>query len=812
MRRAVLLAAVAFLAAGAVSVGPAGAAPSCANQRDARNRWNAVPLPPGVLRDIDQVDADPCVLIATTPGAVLRSADGGLSWDTAVKADVLGPVFTEGLGSGVVVPYMDGLIWGLLVSHDQGLTFEERNSPDVPLVVVTGSPSGSALYAVGGDKVPTIYRSDDDAVTWTALLGSAVVRNPVAFVPGIANDGSYWAAGAPAGVFHATAEGAVLPVRSDAAHAIVADRHVGDDTETVLLATDAGVLRSSDGVNWTTVRDGPVTALRAEPGRVNALMAIRDGVVERSTNDAATWRDVSTGLPRSCAPRGLARTATLPATFLTYCPGVGYFRYATSGRDLVGHDFPPVADPTVDPFGMPMPILGEVTLTGDPNNSDGSLAFDGRVLYWTDGTDEIQRMVLATRTELPPFPGSYLTLGLSVDPIRQVLYEFRQDPEHGGFAVNAIDLATGTRRRAIAVDSMIRVASWSWDRQRDAFYAVEEMGTWIVRMDLSGDVTRVCSVPELKVGDGPWTTGGAAYVAIGGGYGVIETEDDKTVLKVDGSCRVVARLSHRLYAEATRENDTLVCDGLTFGEPAVWIRDAARNVATAYAAPGAYCPLATRTEITAPATVASDGTAKVCGTLRLRSDGSPIRGESLALFAEDRPVATARTDRAGRVCGTYRPADLSLLSRRADTASVFLGTAAYLSSDAYDDLDVVALRPRPAPPAVERPQPRVAAVVAPPAAPPVVVNAPNVNLQPNPNPQANPNPNPQGAPNAAAGFSQQDEAETGLVVARARDESPVVPFAGAVVLSMVALGMVRRRARTEVVTGGGARSRSRCRP
>ncbi len=808
MRRARLLAALGLVALATVVVGPADAASGCGN--DTYDRWNAVPLPVG-HGSLAQIDTGACALVATTPDAVLRSPDGGRSWVVAARALVTGPVWAEGLGSTVVVPYTERGTTGLLVSTDGGVTYDRRPAPDPDVVLVAGArtPSGPALYALVPGGPVGVYRSADSGATWAPMPGSAVVVEPRVFAAGPAGDGTFWLTGSALGgaagaVFHATADGLVAPIRSGAIGPIVADHYLADMGETVLVATDDGLLRSSDGgVSWTTLLADRVTDLRTDPGRVNAIVAVHDHLVWRSATNGVQWRSWSAdGLPADCEPTGLARTSTLPPAYVVRCGSRAYLR-PTSGYDLVGTDFYRPDPPPDLPESTPMPVVGTPIQLSGENTSDGSIAFDGRILYWSDGSGSIYRMVTATRQELDPLEVDWSAASLAADPIRQILYVY--EPRTG--EMRGVDLATGRSRVLFTVDGVGWVASWSWDWQRDAFYAIEESGSQIYRLDLTGRGTKVCKAQVQHVDEsaGFKYASAAAYVAIGGGLGLVESESDEDMIRIDENCHVLARLKHRMYAEAEKENDSIACDGVTFGQPVVWLRDAALNVATAYAAPGAYCPVPTTMDVTAPVRVAGGRAVDVCGTLRLRVDGSPIGGQRVALLAHGRRIADATTDGNGRVCGRDESGGAA---RRVPVEALFLGSSAYLSSSARGTYDVLPA-PRPAPrPEIEGvapvwPRPPVAALGLAEPPPPLQVN-PN----PVPNPNVNPNAHPQALPQGAAGYARQAEPRPMLARVEGNDEEVVFEMsardrgaaaallAAGSVMSAVAVVARRRQSRT----------------
>src|SRR5206468_9060894 len=133
-----------------------------------------------------------------------------------------------------------------------------------------------------------------------------------------------------------------------------------------------------------------------------------------------------------------------------------------------------------------------------------------------------------------------------------------------------------------------------------------------------------------------------------GGEGYWQSEDDRTTVHVGPRCEVMAVYAHRTFSEARAENDGLVCDTVTFGMPAIWIRDSDSGVVWAYGVPKAYCPLATALSLTVAPVVASGAVAPVCARVTLRGGTAPLPAATVQFTVAGRGLGPAVTGADGR--------------------------------------------------------------------------------------------------------------------------------------------------------------------
>jgi hypothetical protein len=305
----------------------------------------------------------------------------------------------------------------------------------------------------------------------------------------------------------------------------------------------------------------------------------------------------------------------------------------------------------------------------------------------------------------------------------------------------------------------------SFDSATDRLLFANDASNTFVEFDREGHQHNVCSDLDLQDlivvqgGFGPDHASIAGLVGTGDGFVYVETEDDSTVVRVDRSCHVLAAFVHEQFSEAPAENDALACDTNTFDEPAVWLRDAVHGRVVAYAVESGYCALPSAVSVTAPRSVSTGGSGRVCATLRSRAKGEPLPGLPVDLLVAGRGIGSPVTDAQGRACTDYVPFSFEAGSgaatseARQPVLAAFLGTPAYRPASARASLvvnRVVQPPPRPVPPALEGMPAPVAAVAAPPPPPPVQPPQP-----PPPAPQQQPVTQPQGHPGAQPGAMGQ---------------------------------------------------------
>jgi hypothetical protein len=448
--------------------------------------------------------------------------------------------------------------------------------------------------------------------------------------------------------------------------------------------------------------------------------------------------------------------------------------------------------------------LGTVDLPGARDvGGSSSLAFDGEVFYYTlaNGSGaaqlDVQRVrvvragLLLAAKALPP-----LRLAKGTDPFRlnydATAYALSVEVSRGKRRTVSYDLRTGRSRTlfgALPNDDLFVGTGFDWSTRR--YVGLSTAG--LAEYDATGKKRGGCTLTF----DGASTAGmlPSGIAATGTGLVMIQAEDDTTITLVDRRCRTVATYAHRTFAESTDENDQMACDGVTFGRPAVWVRDTDVGSMTAYALPDATCPLPTRVSV-APARARAGSEADVCATLRRAEVDRAVGNAVLSFSVAGVHAGTSTTDARGRACLAL-PVDPG---RRAVAVS-FPGTSAWARSASSGALTGYVpaapppppARPRPAPPQVAHrpvqpyygvpaghaPLPVSVVQPAPPAPlPPAVQPAPLPNLQP-----------------VAGLAAAPGEGEAQMAYAGADDdgERTAAQLLGAAAVTAMAAGSLRRR-------------------
>lgn len=846
----------AALAVAALGV-PAHAGPRCANDLELRNHWSPVPLPytPGPVA-VAQDDRDPCLLVATdTARHVFRTTDGGSRWTrtTSVGEDVVRPVL-GGLPAGRVALVRSA--GGLLVSADDGRTFATAKGLDgVRVLTLRRDPTDQAkLYVTGrtGSPVPagtlppavpplpsagpSMWSSTDFGVTWNPVAGSAAFAAANASVDE-SDPNLMWAADATSGTWLSDSGGAAF-VAKDPTPAYDVDTAALEGGGTVVLASTAkGLRRSVDGGDsWTDRLAGTnVRELVFETGHPAAFMMVAAGTIERSSDHGQHAHAEADGLPPGCDPRGLTADGSAPSTFLVTCGSDGRtYRYRDDGRDWGwiddGSDNNGLGlAPRLPHYGMD--LLKQIDLPADEDGLSAAIAFDGQLVYYTDGHNAgvVHRIEARTGRRVSDLAVDVpsIAYGLTYDSLRHRLFVLS-----GHTTMYQVDLRTGKAKRMF-VDPLntfgYGATSYSYDTAIGAFHAVFDGDGNLYEIDEQGHIMRQCSIPTAllyqrsdggppDIGDGGATSGPSAVVASGDGGVYVQTEDDTTVVRLNRSCQPLATFAHRGFSEASMENDQIACDTTTFDVPAVWLRDAEEKAAFAYAVPGGYCALATKLRVTTSPVVANVDRAPVCAELRLAGKGLPVAGEQVTMFVGRHAIGTGTTGGDGVACVPYHPADFpeyvsppagpKAIHRRASEHVVanYLGTIAYRPATARGHAVVTTFVPplAPLPHLPVPPVPPAAIVAAPPPPLPVAPPQPPPPApQPQPLAQGHPGAQPgaMGQPGAAA--DRQEEVEVADQSADVHEFTARTPLpsslpAGVAGFAFAALLLEQRRRRSRV--------------
>jgi hypothetical protein len=766
------------------------AAAACAVGLEQRNSWHHVTSAGEIAMD----DADPCRLLAVGPGrAIRRSDDGGVTWRPSGTAPTeAAQLVTSGLGSAEAL--LIGTGGGLWSTSDSGSTWHQATGLSGKVGRVVADPgTPSRVYAVAaadGPALPvtlpvgagsSLYVSGDSGRTFSAVTGAANLAVS-SVVPDADVPSRLWAgvAGTAGGLF-VSPDGGTTFTRAAGGDVrdLTSSRLAGGGSE-VIAATADGVLVSRDGGATVSPRlAGAVfTDVETEWEHPSAVMLL-GASARRSSNTATSARNQSEGLPASCGAHSLRRDRSIPSVFLLSCADGGTFRYRADGTDLSSTDSPDGTTAVVPQALVLTPkamrVLKRVRIAHRGSGEDGSIAFDGSVLYYADGQGRgiVHRQRARTGTAMPDLVTTV------PDGIWQLAYDANRHHlilTSSKMRLWDVDLRNG---RAVKMfrspivgnqsyqgskeDEEVTVfpGGMTYDASTDRLLFSDDGDRGWVEYDREGHQTAACQSEQLTQGQvivsgGPaGSTQFAGLVSTGDGQVYAETEDDSTVLRLDRSCHVLAAFNHEFFSEAHAENDALACDTTSFATPAIWMRDAGAGLLIAYEVPGGYCALPSTVSVSSPASVLSGGQGVVCGTLRLRSTGAPVSGQPMDLLVAGRGIGSPVTDAKGTACTTYVPLPREAGVGRTSTSSrqpvvaAFLGTAAYRPASARASLvvsrTVVPPQPPPPPPPIGEPHP-VPVVVAPLPPPPIQPPPPPPNV-----PQQQPITQPQGHPGAQPG-------------------------------------------------------------
>lgn len=814
--------------------GPAPLAAPCPALGGTFNRWTKLHTPQRPeLAHVGSFAQDPCTLVgATADGALYRATDAR-TWTPAVElalAEVSG-VATEDMPVGTAFVFgapPNGLLedgadpraTGLYVTRDFGVTFQ--GIPDLAgyaVSAVAAAPSDpQVVYATasaspvrGVVATPLVLKSSDFGRTWIPLPGSLpALPTRVAIDARLPN--VVWTnasvGGTPAtGVWRSLNGGVTFDRVRDETVLDFDTSPVPGGGSRVDMATTSGLLRTRDaGTTFRNVTDEALAAVTHETFAPAALMVVGDEAL-RSTTGGGTWKQTpGLGGVGDCTVSNLTRNEEFPSHFLLSladCAAAGHYLYRSDGRDLanleeIGGDVEGGYVPRIERLPRTeMRVLREIQLpvTGTNPSSD-SLAFDGQLLYYTNNDSPKEIFVSTTTGELVRtlFVDEELWLRtLTYDPHLDTLWAVGTVASVDQFQLPAwvfkIDPVTGETRRMFK-SPLDSETSLSMDPTEQVFRSYYHHGYSVYEVSMTGQIVDECVVPGSPVDPNistnpdrghPESTGPgfASGVAVGGGRMYLQLEDDRTIYHVSEDCELLSVFEHRRFAESGGygpENDQLACDTVTFGQPAIWIRDANTNHAFAYAVPSGYCPIDSTVTMTPPKVTAKTGAvARACALLRGEGPGDaviPVGGAELTFYAGDVPVATGVTDEEGFACASFDapgpPAGTVPLE------AAFFGSVSYRASSGTGILETFTpmtpdpKKPLPPPP----PPPRAPQVVVIPPPPPLIQLPAAGGARP-PQPPQSPQAQPQQQPQAQAqaGLARQQQQQTQLALAFS-DETP----------------------------------------
>jgi hypothetical protein len=699
-----MLAGAGLLAPAHASTGACGASSSA---------WSRQPLPASAVTWVAPDDTDGCHLTAGTASGLYLTLDGGHDW-TRSQLPSDGPitgVWSEGLGHNVVMASAGAGkadAGGLLISTNGGLSFQaaaaglqgfrliEARSAGATtaatsngaLVYLLASRSAAALLFVSTDSGSTFLPQPETQAFAPTVLAVDPADPQVVWLNSTANTGSPLWLSTDGG---RTFSGKTIPGATAVADVWLAPRKSASSL--VYAATNAGVFSSADaGATWRRLSTASSSNVRTGRGNENAVVALAAGrpvAGSAAAGDAGSalkpWAD---GVPASCAAGSLAASGEYPSAFTQLCAdGRVYRRLSDADRSGDAGDVSPPSNnggavaplPLVEAQTWPLPGVAALNAQHTDATS-ATLAYDGVYLYYLPIADQygasslpmssdtgivtIARINAATgqpapdiKVDLGKSPGRGRTL-LDYDSLtRRLLINTARGAGSGQSEVLSYDLATGAITKLFPSSTAISQTGIPYvvsDNVSGGYVSANEGQRTLYHLAAGGHRVDSCDW-QTPVGAlaGEYGASGLTFTGDGGVY--VELEDDQTVYRLDSNCRLVQAYLHRLVSEAAGEDDELACDGQSFALPAVWLRDAAAGIVTAYLTPGGFCPLPSTMTVTAPSHSPLGKLTSVCAQLRTLS-GAPAVAKPVALDVDGAIVGFGPTDTAGEFCAPYRPA------------------------------------------------------------------------------------------------------------------------------------------------------------
>ena len=241
---------------------------------------------------------DPKIILFGHHGGVLRSADGGRTWN---KTNLTGQT-DDAMGMGISgaepnVVYAAGHET-FFKSNDGGQTWKPQESDlpghDIHGMAVAPDKAGR-LYANVGRY--GFYRSDDGGETWTKATTGTY---PADVIQVSASRGEVvYLASVQGGVLRSDDGGATFKATGKLTGSVLTVAASASDANTVYAGTDKGLYSSADGGKTWSLRvvpgGGEIMVAAVGPANpldvtVIAVQADRAGHVFRSTDAGATWQ------------------------------------------------------------------------------------------------------------------------------------------------------------------------------------------------------------------------------------------------------------------------------------------------------------------------------------------------------------------------------------------------------------------------------------------------------------------------------------------------------------------------------------------
>lgn len=757
-------------------------------------RWERLATPPRTASV--QPLRTACAFLAVDEAGTAWRTTGG-RW-SAVPAPPLARAFADPRSGTVVGALRSG---GIVVSRDDGRTFAAPTPGPAGNAVAaavsrTAAPTIVVATTAGTPPLPpvtTLWHSTDGGTSFTVAGAAPALPAALAFDPGAAD--ALWlaapaASGTGAGVWRSPDGGTTWrPALSDLpAYDLDLARRPGGSL--VLVGRADGLWRSTtNGSTWTRTPAPALSAVRVDSGGPGAV-ALSDGRPVRVDDPAFPGRTLplAGGLPPGCPASSLSSDAGLPATFALRCGDAWYVHASAADAGAVDHGTTGPDLPVAGIRGLTQ--LTRLDLPTDDGIHSGSLAFDGRALYYSGEFRTIgAEAPIDTVHLMSPHDGRYLGTIDVGHPAKFLTYDSHHDRLYvdDGRSMWRVGSAGG---RADPAFPATLTYKWSFDDSTRTFLGTYEgdEDRSMLTLDEAGVVVDRCSLNDaIPVRSLATSAPSAIVAAVGGAYVILE--DDTTLLRVRRDCTLEATYLTKTISESPVENDQMVCDPLTFAPAtALWIRDGDLKQVVAYALPEGFCPFHATLAVSAPPAVTDGGPARVCAALRRTGRGDPISGQPVTLDVDGVLLPAPPTDARGRTCATTRlgvsppgttaarGAARSTTAGRGGRAvpvrARFAGSPQWTPASAAASTTVLPLLALPrvpnVPPALPHegsdPAPGRAGPLAPPNPPADPAHIP----QPQSQPQAQQNPGQQ--PGTQAGLAPDDEKSPSLVVAEERGD------------------------------------------
>jgi hypothetical protein len=311
------------------------------------------------------------LVYAGTDTRLFRTTDGASTWSGAspgfgrvdIYALAIDPL-TAGTVYAAASDTGPGFGVGVYKSTDRGGTWTAANAglAGVDLRALAIDPVTPTTVYAGGN---TFFKSVNGGASWAAS-GNGLPAG--GFVQCLAVDRQSPAtiyAGTWPGVYKSTDRGATWSAANTGLPPAETEALAIDPlTPAVLYAAirNAGVFKSTNGGGtWTAANNGlpnqPVWAIAVDPATPSTLYVVTNAVF-KSTDSAASWVSVSTGLLAGVFPFSLAISPASPTTVYVgaYPSFGGIFTSKDGGATWAG-----------DPSGLPVP--GILTLAVDPTGT-----------------------------------------------------------------------------------------------------------------------------------------------------------------------------------------------------------------------------------------------------------------------------------------------------------------------------------------------------------------------------------------------------------------------------------------------------------